>query len=218
MKVFFVLLLLLLLFPSCVQKHENKLEFPEPERVEISGKYRIEYHTTSKISNGTNEDLAVVLHHTASKNILEALTSLCYSDLQSSCHVLIDKDGTRYVLASPECVTWHAGYSTLNGRDNVNAFSIGIEFQGNTLVESLTQDQINSAIDYLIPIMKRYNIPVENVVTHEQIRTSWIVSHPQETLEKDVKSKVDITLKEYERFISHLKINTDTKSETNLLK
>lgn len=205
MKVFFVLLFFLLFFPSCVQKHEHKLEFPEPERVEISGKFRIEYHTTTKISNGINEDFAVVLHHTASKDILEALTSLCYSDLQSSCHVLIDKDGTRYVLASPECVTWHAGYSTLNGRDNVNAFSIGIEFQGNTLVESLTQDQINSAIDYLVPIMKMYSIPVENIVTHEQIRTNWIANHPQEALEKGVKNKVDITPKEYERFITYLK-------------
>lgn len=57
---------------------------------------------------------------------------------EASAHVVIGFDGTRKVLATPDEVTFHAGQSVHNGRENVNDFMIGIEFQGDTNRRDLT--------------------------------------------------------------------------------
>ena len=104
-------------------------------------------------------------------------------------------------MAQPEVVTFHAGLSVLNGREGCNDFCIGIEFQGNTLEKPLTQDQIESAIEFLKPIMAKYNIPLDNVVTHEMIRQAYKRKYPN----KKCYGKVDITQKEYRRFMAALR-------------
>jgi AmpD protein len=86
---------------------------------------------------------------------------------QASSHVVIGYDGTRKVLANPTDVTFHAGASVWNNRDNVNDFMLGIEFQGDTNRKDLTEDQIKSAVEYLKPIIKKHNISLENITTHE---------------------------------------------------
>lgn len=90
----------------------------------------------------------------------------------------------------------------LLGKSSCNKFTIGIEFQGNTCVQPLTEAQINSAINYLLPILKKYKIPISNIVTHQQVRDNWLKKHPDR---KDVPTKVDITPTEYNRFIKALK-------------
>lgn len=155
---------------------------------------------TPNIGKGTNRVQGVVLHHTACRTINDAIGALCSSKTDVSAHALIDKDGTRYILAEPEQVTWHAGYSVLNGRNWCNNFTIGIEFQGNTKKEPLTEKQIDSAIDYLIPIIKKYCIKKENIVTHEFIRKEWNKRHP----DKKHAEKVDITKEEYVHFMKRL--------------
>lgn len=79
----------------------------------------------------TNEQTGVVLHHTGfmSPDLTEVVDFLTRPGGNSS-HVIIGYDGTRKVLARPDQVTFHAGHSVWNGRDNVNDFMIGIEFQG----------------------------------------------------------------------------------------
>jgi len=104
-------------------------------------------------------------------------------------------------MAEPTVPTYHAGRSILNGREGCNYCTIGIEFQGNTLVAPLTEDQILSGIDYLLPLIEKYNIPIENIVTHEMVRTAYMQKYPQ----KRCSPKVDITQKEYRRFIKVLK-------------
>jgi N-acetyl-anhydromuramyl-L-alanine amidase AmpD len=110
-------------------------------------------------------------------------------------------------MCKPEVVTYHAGLSVLNGKEGCNYFTIGIEFQGNTLVSPLTQDQMESAIEYLRPIIRKYNIPYDNIVTHEMIRQAYKKKHPQ----KRCSGKVDITQTEYKRFMKLLKIVYDEK-------
>ena len=156
-----------------------------------------------KLSAGKNLVQGVVLHHTACQSSKQALDKL-YFDTSSTviCHVLIDRDGTRYVLASPKERTHHAGYSRLNGKDWCNNFTIGIEFQSvDTHVQPLTDKQIDSAIDYLIPIMKKYKIPVKNIVTHEQVRNEWLKMHPN----SNAPTKVDIVPEDHQRFMAALK-------------
>lgn len=158
-------------------------------------------HPTPNTSSGINLVQGVVLHHTACSTINSALNVLCSPKSGVSCHVLIDRDGTRYILAAPDKITHHAGYSMLNGKDGCNRFTIGIEFQGNTCTQPLTNDQIKSAILYLLPIIKQNKIPLKNIVTHEQVRNNWLKAHPDL---HNVPAKCDITPTEYNRFITAL--------------
>jgi N-acetyl-anhydromuramyl-L-alanine amidase AmpD len=98
-------------------------------------------------------------------------------------------------------VTFHAGLSILNGRERCNEFTIGIEFQGNTVEKPLTDDQIQSAIDYLLPIIDQYQIPLDSIVTHEMVRANYMRQYP----EKKCKDKCDITPPEYERVMKALR-------------
>ena len=109
-------------------------------------------------------------------------------------------------MADPSVVTYHAGYSVLNGKEGCNYFTIGIEFQGNTLEKPLTRDQIYSAIEYLKPLIKKYKIPLTSIVTHEMVRKAYKKKYPK----KRCSGKVDITETEYLRFMKVL------KSELNL--
>ena len=106
-----------------------------------------------------------------------------------SSHVVIGFDGTRQVYAKPNQVTFHAGESKFNGRDNVNDFMMGVEFQGDTGKKPLTEHQVSSFIEYIRPILIKYNIPMENIVSHAQIAPG---------------RKPDISANEYKRIITTL--------------
>lgn len=144
-----------------------------------------------------NEVRGVVLHHTGEPTVAESLEILSSPERQVSTHVVIDTDGTRYVMADPSVVTYHAGLSMLNGMEHCNYCTIGIEFQGNTLVAPLTNEQVASAIEYLLPIMEEYHIPLTNIVTHEMVRNAFRKQYP----DKRADIKVDITPAEYYHFM-----------------
>lgn len=161
----------------------------------------IVYPTPNFDKERTNQVVGVVLHHTAEPTVEKSLEILSSPKKKVGTHVVIDTDGTRYLMAEPEVATYHAGWSILNGQEGCNYCTVGIEFQGNTLVEPLTEDQIASGIDYLLPIIAKYNIPLENTVTHEMVRTAYKQKYPK----KRCSGKVDITQIEYVRFMKSLR-------------
>ncbi len=170
--------------------------------VQHKQKYKeVKYPTPNYDHNKVNYPQGVILHHTAEPTIERSLCVLTSLKKKVGTHVVIDTDGTRYVMAKPEVAAYHAGLSVLDGKEGCNYFTIGIEFQGNTLEKPLTNDQINSAIEYLLPIIKKYNIPIRNVVTHEMVRQAYKKKHPN----KKCSGKVDITQTEYKRFMKSLK-------------
>ena len=159
-------------------------------------------HPTPNIDKSRiNTVEGVILHHTAEPTIERSLEILTSLKKKVGTHCVIDTDGTRYIMCEPDVVTYHAGYSLLNGKEGCNYFTIGIEFQGNTLMTPLTEDQINSAIEYLKPLIKKYKIPFDNIVTHEMIRQAYKKKYPR----KRCSGKVDITQTEYKRFMISLK-------------
>lgn len=165
-------------------------------------------HPTPNVDTSKRNTVeGVILHHTAEPTVQRSLEVLTSSTRRVGTHCVIDTDGTRYIMCKPEVVTYHAGLSVLNGKEGCNNFTIGIEFQGNTLVAPLTEDQMKSAIEYLRPIIKKYNIPYSNIVTHEMIRQAYKKKHPQ----KRCSGKVDITQTEYKRFMKLLKKVYDEK-------
>jgi hypothetical protein len=106
-----------------------------------------------------NEKRAIILHHTDG-SAQSALNTFLEADTAEpvSAHMIVGEDGTIYKLASPNDVTFHAGVSEWKGRPNVNDFGIGIEFEGNTLKSPLTEQQIQSAVEQMIPIMLQNGI------------------------------------------------------------
>ena len=189
----FLCLLATIVVVAAVARH---LSFP------AGNKYREVSYPTPNIEPDTlNEVLGVVLHHTAEATAARSLEILSNPERKASSHVVIDYDGTRYIMAEPDSVTWHAGKSMLNDREACNFFTIGIEFQGNTVERPLTRDQVDSAIEYLLPIIQKYNIPLENIVTHEMVRKAYKRAHPEER----VYNKCDITPTEYRRFMKALR-------------
>jgi len=170
--------------------------------------YREIQHPTPNVDRSRkNQVRGVILHHTAEPTIERSLGVLTSTKKGVGTHAVIDTDGTRYIMAAPEVVTYHAGLSYLDGSEGCNNFTVGIEFQGNTLENPLTQDQINSAIEYLLPLIDKYHIPVRNIVTHEMVRNAYKKRHPN----KRCYGKVDITQAEYVKFIKALKAALNNK-------
>lgn len=179
-----------------------KKSIKKPPVVRTVRAYTEKSHPTPNFEpNRRNTVEGVILHHTAEPTVERSLAVLTSTTKRVGTHVVIDLDGTRYIMAKPNVVTFHAGRSVLHGKEGCNDFTIGIEFQGNTLETPLTEDQIHSAIEYLKPIMLKYKIPLANVVTHEMVRNAYMRKYPK----KRCSGKVDITQKEYIRFMNELK-------------
>ena len=151
----------------------------------------------------TNENKGVVLHYTAFQgNDMEGVTRH-FMDPKSgaSSHVVIGKNGERRVFAEPDKVTFHAGSSSFNGRENVNDFMNGIEFMAAGPNIPLTEEQVQSAVEYLLPIIRQYNIPLESITTHEVVRRNYKEAHPRER----VPAKSDLSPAQYNQVIEALK-------------
>jgi LysM repeat protein len=117
-----------------------------------------------------NELQGVVLHQTAySEKDLSKVHKQFMTPNKNSAHVLIGYDGERRIYADPEQVTFHGGVSSFKGRENVNDFMLGLEFQGVAGKDKLTDEQIESAVEYLTPIIRKYNIPIEHITSHAAV-------------------------------------------------
>lgn len=128
----------------------------------------------------------VILHHTAEPTIKRSFGVLTSKKKNVETHCVIDTDGTRYIMCAPTVVTYHAGYSLLDGKEECNNFCISIEFQGNTLERPLTNNQIKSAIEYLLPLIKKYNIPLSHIVSHKMVRDAYKKKHPNKRCSENV--------------------------------
>ena len=194
-----------------------------PERVRPEGnKYNEFFIPTTSVRNKRDRSHvvkkhplaikpnSVVFHHTAymNKDLSSVIHDMADRKSENSAHMLIGFDGVRVRMANPSQVAFHAGHSVFNGVEEANNFSIGIEFQGNTITTPLTEQQIESAIEYLEPLIKMYNIRLEDVTTHEIVRELFLKEHPERRKKTKDKSKVwgkpDVTAKEFNRLVNKL--------------
>lgn len=137
----------------------------------------------------------IVLHYTDVSSLKEALSILTDPARESkvSCHYVIDEDGTIYQLVADEKRAWHAGVSSLGGRENVNDFSIGIELQnggyyaGYALTgvwPKFSDVQIIALKALLEELMRKFPITSERIVGHEHISERKIDPGPAFPWEK----------------------------------
>ena len=86
-----------------------------------------------------------------------------------SYHAIVAKDGKRTVLADPDERTWHAGVSSWRGKRDLNSWSIGAAFEGDTNTRQLGEAEMASMAEYLVPLMKRYGLTLADVTDHRTV-------------------------------------------------
>ena len=132
---------------------------------------------------------AIVLHH-SDGSYLGGCEWIADPVSKVSYHVLIARDGRRTVFGNDTDRCWHAGVSSWHGRRDLNSWSLGVSWEGNTYENPLGDDAMASAIEYLAPRMKKWGIPLNMVVTHQQVSPN---------------RKTDISAADAARFKSRLK-------------
>jgi N-acetylmuramoyl-L-alanine amidase len=123
--------------------------------------------TPNKQSNRIRPE-AIVLHH-SDGSYLGGCEWIADPVSKVSYHVLIARDGRRTVFANDTDRAWHAGISSWQGRRDLNSWSLGVSWEGNTYDRPLEDAAMDSAIEYLAPRMQKWGIPMNLVVTHQQV-------------------------------------------------
>lgn len=137
---------------------------------------------------------AIVLHHT-SGNYAGSVdwTSRVYDDngkrLYASYHCIIARDGRRTITNEDDNRAYHAGTSVFKGRPSLNGWSIGVAWERDTNTEPLQDAAIESALEYILPRMKKWGITPDNVTDHRTVAPG---------------RKNDLKKSEYERFMKIL--------------
>jgi hypothetical protein len=119
---------------------------------------------------GTVAD-CVVLHATAGSL---AATLAWFRNPASgvSAHYVVAKNGTVYQMVEETQLAHHAGASQFQGRQNFNAFSIGIEMvKQNDGQDPYPPAQEEAMVDLVAHLVHRYRIQRQWIVTHADIST-----------------------------------------------
>jgi N-acetyl-anhydromuramyl-L-alanine amidase AmpD len=127
--------------------------------------------TRSKTPNVSAKPItprAIVLHHSGG-SYAGGVSWIKSPQSRVSYHCLVAEDGRRTVFANPEQRTWHAGRSEWRGRGDLNSWSVGASFAGDTNKEPLTQDAMESMAEYLEPIMRQYNLSLHDITDHRTV-------------------------------------------------
>jgi N-acetyl-anhydromuramyl-L-alanine amidase AmpD len=99
-----------------------------------------------------------------------------------SYHTMIFPDGARHNLVPFNVVAWHAGRSTFRGRSGCNSFTIGLAFEGDLYQRTLSEDEIASAVEISVRLMRKYGIGLEWVTDHRTISPGRKADLPPQVL------------------------------------
>lgn len=122
-------------------------------------------YQTKNISSWINTCEYIVLHHTWSIGKGNLPVLLWERATKVSAHYLIDQDWTIIQLAEDKQITWHAWESKRDWKTNLNKYSIGIEIEW----PWFTSKQYISVKKLIEFLLKKYNIPTQNIIRHKDI-------------------------------------------------
>jgi len=176
-----------------------------------------------------NEPKGIVVHFTNTKSDDDAIKILSDTTLDGGrchgTHFLIGCDRNEITVFNDTMdIAPHAGHSYFLGQPDVNNFMEGIEFQGNAR-HLLTLQQKADFAYFLKKTKWNEKIPIENIVTHKQVRNNYIqqygvkdkngkiktdyrgyskTKNPHTRIEEWINSATDLTDEQYEDLINYL--------------
>jgi len=141
---------------------------PRPPVTQKRMAFSESYRPSPNVSPKPIRPRYIVLHHTCGS--YAGSVAWCLNPASRvSYHCIIAEDGRRTVLATPDKRTWHAGLANWKGKKDLNSVSVGLAFEKDTYDKPLTLEQMYSALEYLKPILKKYEIPLSDVIDHRMI-------------------------------------------------
>ena len=161
--------------PNTAKKILAALGFEKEKPVSVAssavdGSYPEVSKPTPNISSSKIKPEGVVLHHSCG-SYDGSVSWICQSKSQVSYHCIIDTNGERTIFADDDRRCWHAGKSSFNGKTNCNGVLLGLSFSGDTNERELTDDEVASAIEWLVPRFEKWGWPkdLSTVTTHREI-------------------------------------------------
>jgi AmpD protein len=133
------------------------MRFPEIERL-----------SPNFAATPVHERRGVLFHHSV-KSFDDTIAFMLSAASEVSYHVLIAPDGRRCTLVREEHIAWHAGASVFHGRNRCNDFLLGLAFAGDTYATPLTQEQLDSAREWLATRWQRLGWTAEWMTDHRQV-------------------------------------------------
>ena len=114
----------------------------------------------------------IILHYTGMKNEKAAVNRLTNIQSQVASHYLITRSGKLINLVPDLYIAWHAGISSWKTINSLNKNSIGIEITnpGHQFgYKKFSKKQINSLVDLIKFLIKKYKINKRNILGHSDI-------------------------------------------------
>lgn len=110
----------------------------------------------------------VIIHHTAQNSCEATFKTFTLPRTQVSAHYVICKDGSVHHMLNDYLRAWHAGVGKWGSLTDINSASIGIEIDNNGF-ETFTSPQVNSLLQLLDTLKRKYAIPAANFIGHSDI-------------------------------------------------
>ena len=134
-------------------------------------KYITKYKSPNYNSRNNSKIQLIIIHYTALKNTLDAISYLCKKEKKVSSHYLISQNGTVYNLVEDKFRAWHAGHSFWQEITDINSISIGIEldYNPNGKNNKFSFKMIYSLKKLILKLQKKYKINKNNILAHSDI-------------------------------------------------
>ena len=156
-----------MIWENLVHDNKGEPEKPEPPVEELKDDYP-EVYKASPNQSGIIKPKYVILHHSSGSH--DGTRSwILKSESKVSYHYLIAADGSRTQFVYDKKRAWHAGRSSWKGVSGLNGHSIGISFYGDTNKRTPSAVEIDSAAKKCKYLMDKFDIGIENILTHKMI-------------------------------------------------
>ena len=134
-------------------------------------KYINKYKSPNYNSRNNSKIQLIIIHYTALKNTLDAITYLCEKEKKVSSHYLISQNGSVYNLVEDKFRAWHAGQAFWQEISDINSISIGIELDYNPHGNNnkFSFKMIHSLKKLILKLQKNYNINKSGILAHSDI-------------------------------------------------